>query len=136
MSRALTLDYPESLPDSLHLTPSEFEQEAKLAMAAKLYENGPAFLHPGRGTGRCAKVVFLHELGRLGVSPIQTEADELARDLAHAGQASLVTDASPLIALAAALDDLGVVGKVATLVVPGEVLAELRFGAGRDATAR
>jgi len=49
---------------------------------------------------------------------------------------SLVTNTSPLVALTAALDNFGVVGTVATLVVPGEVLAELRSGAGRDATAR
>lgn len=49
---------------------------------------------------------------------------------------SLVTNASPLVALVAALDDLSVVGKVATLVVPGEVLDELRAGAGRDVTAQ
>jgi len=49
---------------------------------------------------------------------------------------SLVTNASPLVALVAALDDFSVVGKVATLVVPGEVLDELSTGAGRDATAR
>jgi len=49
---------------------------------------------------------------------------------------SLVTNASPLVALVAALDDFSVVDRVATLVVPGEVLAELSAGAERDATAR
>lgn len=48
----------------------------------------------------------------------------------------LVTNASPLVALVAALDDFSVIGKVATLVVPGEVVAELRAGAERDPTSR
>ena len=48
---------------------------------------------------------------------------------------SLVIDTSPLVALAAALDDFQVLGEVATLVVPGEVMAELEAGMGRDETA-
>jgi hypothetical protein len=47
---------------------------------------------------------------------------------------SLVTNTSPLVALAAALDDFGVIGQVAVLVVPGEVLAELQAGVKRDNT--
>ena len=48
----------------------------------------------------------------------------------------LVINTSPLVALATALDDFSVVGEVAMLVVPGEVIAELKAGAGRDETAR
>lgn len=44
----------------------------------------------------------------------------------------LVTDTGPLLALVAALEDFGVLGRVATLVVPGEVLAELQAGGARD----
>ena len=49
---------------------------------------------------------------------------------------SLVINTSPLVALAAALDDFQIIGEVATLVVPGEVMIELTAGAGRDDTAR
>lgn len=87
MSRTLTLDYPESLPDSLHLSPGEFEQEAKLAMAVKLFETGRLSSTQAAELAGLPKVVFLHELGRFGVSPIQTEADELTCDLTHADQA-------------------------------------------------
>lgn len=48
----------------------------------------------------------------------------------------LVINTSPLVALVAALDDFSVIGDVAMLVVPGEVMAELKAGAGRDETAR
>lgn len=83
MSRTLTLDYPESLPDSLHLSPIEFEQEARLAMAVKLFETGRLSSTQAAELAGLAKVVFLHELNRFGVSPIQTEAGELARNAAH-----------------------------------------------------
>ncbi len=46
----------------------------------------------------------------------------------------LVINTSPLIALATALDHFQVLGEVADLVVPGEVLAELEAGAIRDQT--
>lgn len=49
---------------------------------------------------------------------------------------SLVINTSPLVALAAALDDFGVIGEAANLIVPGEVLAELKAGADRDETAK
>jgi hypothetical protein len=49
---------------------------------------------------------------------------------------SLVINTSPLVALAAALDDFQVIGEVATLIVPGEVQAELTAGANRDDVAR
>jgi hypothetical protein len=40
MSKTLSLEYPESLPATLHMTAQEFEREAKLSMVVKLYENG------------------------------------------------------------------------------------------------
>ena len=49
---------------------------------------------------------------------------------------SLVINTSPLVALAAALDDFQIVGEVATLIVPGEVMAELQAGSARDDAAR
>jgi hypothetical protein len=49
---------------------------------------------------------------------------------------SLVINTSPLVALAAALNDFQVLSEVVTLVVPGEVMAELEAGAGLDETAK
>ena len=36
----LTLEYPESLPDSARLSRREFEKSMRFAMAAKLFELG------------------------------------------------------------------------------------------------
>jgi predicted nucleic acid-binding protein len=48
----------------------------------------------------------------------------------------LVVNTSPLVALVAALGDFQVLGEEVTLVVPGEVMAELEAGAERDETAK
>jgi hypothetical protein len=38
MNRSIHIEYPSHLPDTLQMTPAEFEREARLAMAVKLYE--------------------------------------------------------------------------------------------------
>ena len=38
MNRSIHIEYLSTLPDALHQTPAEFEREARLAMAVKLFE--------------------------------------------------------------------------------------------------
>jgi predicted HTH domain antitoxin len=38
MSHQITINYPETFPDALQQTREQFEQEAKWAMAVKLFE--------------------------------------------------------------------------------------------------
>lgn len=87
MSKTFTLEYPDSLPDLLHMTPAEFERDARLAMAVKLYETGRLSSSQAADMARMPRVHFLYELGRFGASPIQLDAAELNSDLAHAEQA-------------------------------------------------
>jgi predicted HTH domain antitoxin len=80
----LQIDYPDSLPDLLQTTRPQFEAEARMAMAVKLYElkrlsSGLA----ARLTG-VSRVEFLLGLHRYGVSMIALDEAELASDLAHA----------------------------------------------------
>ena len=86
-SKTLTLEYPDTLPDLLHMSVAEFEREARLAMAVKLYETGRLSSGQAAGLVRMPRVHFLHELGRFGASPLQLDAAELTADLAHAEQA-------------------------------------------------
>jgi hypothetical protein len=44
MNRSLRIEYPSTLPDALYQTPSEFEQDPRLAMAVKLFGNEAHFL--------------------------------------------------------------------------------------------
>jgi predicted HTH domain antitoxin len=87
MSKTLTLQYPESLPAALHMTTQEFEREAKLSMAVKLYETGKLSSGQAAALLEMPRVHFLYELHRFGVPMQQLDEGELADDLAHAEQA-------------------------------------------------
>ena len=87
MSKTLTLEYPESLPATLHMTVSEFEREAKFSMAVKLDETGELSSSQAAALVALPRIHFLYELSRFGVSPLQMDAGELATDIAHAEQA-------------------------------------------------
>jgi predicted HTH domain antitoxin len=83
-TRTLSIRYPDDLLLSLKESPEEFEVEARLLLAIKLYELGRV------STGRAAqlagigRVEFMFALGRFGLSPIGVDPEELAEDLANA----------------------------------------------------
>ncbi len=80
----LTLNYPESLPDSARLSRREFEETMRFAMAAKLFELGRI------SSGQAAQLVpmdrytFLKSLSQAGVAAIQWDSDEFASEVANA----------------------------------------------------
>ena len=80
----LTLDYPESLPDSARLSRREFEKSMRFAMAAKLFELGRI------SSGQAAQLVptdrytFLKSLSELGVAAIQWDTEEFANEVENA----------------------------------------------------
>jgi predicted HTH domain antitoxin len=80
----LTLNYPESLPDSARLSRSEFEETMRFAMAAKLFELGRV------SSGQAAQLVpmdrytFLKSLKQVGVAAIQWDNDEFSDEIANA----------------------------------------------------
>ena len=87
MSNLMTVEYPETLPDALHMSRNEFEREARLAMAVKLFETGKLTSGQAARLATMPRVDFLYELGRFGVSPIQMEPDELEEDVNSAMKA-------------------------------------------------
>ncbi len=84
MSMTLTVEYPEALPGSLHMSRGEFEREAKLAMAVKLFETGKLSSGQAAQIAGIPRVHFLYELGKYGVSTVQAIPDELEADVANA----------------------------------------------------
>lgn len=82
--KQLTIAYPETLPDSLQETATEFEQEARLAMAIKLFERKRLSSGQAAALAGLDRVAFLLQLHQFGVPMIDLSADELQRDVSHA----------------------------------------------------
>lgn len=80
----LTVDYPPHLPDAMHLSREEFEQEARLALAAKFFESGRLSSGMAAQLAGLGRVEFLAQLARFHVSTINMTEKELAADLENA----------------------------------------------------
>jgi predicted HTH domain antitoxin len=80
----MTIELPESLLATSHLSREEFVREAKLLLATKMFELGR--LSSGRAAELCGlgRVEFLFAASRLGVSPVQLDSEELERELSGA----------------------------------------------------
>jgi predicted HTH domain antitoxin len=75
MTRQITIEYSDDILAGLGLSPDEFSDEARLLLAAKLYELGR--LSSGKAAKLCGRerVEFLAELPRLGV-PVSNLREE------------------------------------------------------------
>ncbi len=80
----LTIPYSEDLLLSLKASPAEFEAEARLLLAVKLYELGRVSTGRAAELAGMSRVSFIFALDRFGLSPIGVDPDELAEDMAHA----------------------------------------------------
>ncbi|GAB6042342.1 hypothetical protein JCM17961_30180 [Endothiovibrio diazotrophicus] len=80
----LVVDYPDSLPDVMRMSRPQFEREAKLAMAAKLYEMGRLSSGHAAQLAGVGRVDFILALQRYGVPYIDYPPEELEQDLANA----------------------------------------------------
>ncbi len=85
---SLRIDYPPEVLWALGQEPEEFEAEARLLLAVKLYETGKL------STGLAARVAgiprsqFIFTLGQHRLSPFGEDAEEIEEDLANARRAS------------------------------------------------
>lgn len=84
MSAKLEIEYPANLPDVLQTTRARFEQEAKMAMAVKLFEMRRLSSGMAADLVGMDRVSFLLRLSDFGVPMIDLDADELAEDIANA----------------------------------------------------
>ena len=84
MNRTLTLDYPETLPDMLNETQSQFENEAKMALAVKLYEMKKISSGIAAVLAGIDRVTFLLNLSSYSVPMIDIEDDDLLKDIENA----------------------------------------------------
>ena len=80
----LIVNYPEKLPDALQQLSEQFEREAKMAMAVKLYEMKRISSGTAAALAGVERVEFLLDLHRYGVAAIDLNTDELQADLNNA----------------------------------------------------
>lgn len=83
-TNTLTISYPDDLLLSLKETRKEFEQQAWLLLAIKLYELSKISTGMAARLAGMGRVAFMLELGRFGLSPISTTPEELVEDVANA----------------------------------------------------
>jgi predicted HTH domain antitoxin len=83
-TNSLTITYPDDLLLSLKKNRDEFEAEARLLLAVKLYELGQISTGIGADLAGMNRVVFMFALQRFDLSPIGLEPGELAEDFYNA----------------------------------------------------
>ena len=77
----LTILYPEDLLLSLKQSPAEFEAQARLLLAVKLYEMHKVTTGMAARLAGISRIEFIFALNRFSISPIGVEPGELAEDL-------------------------------------------------------
>jgi len=80
----LVIDYPPLLLDALQQSREEFEREAKMAMAVKLFEMKRLSSGMAARLAGMERVSFLLDLHRYGVAMIDLDEQELQTDLENA----------------------------------------------------
>lgn len=80
----IVVEVPPNLSDALQSSPQAFSREAKLAMAAKLYEMKRLSSGMAAALAGVGRVEFLLELHRFGVPVIDLTQEELEADIANA----------------------------------------------------
>lgn len=86
--KALTIPYSPEVLWALQQEPEEFEAEARLLLAVKLFETGRLSTGLAAELAGVPRETFLSLLGRHGLSPFATAPEELKQDLADARRAS------------------------------------------------
>jgi predicted HTH domain antitoxin len=82
------IEYPSEILWALQEEPEEFESEARLLLAIKMYETGRLSTGMAARLAGVPRLTFLFLLGRHGLSPFGETPGELEEDLDHARRAS------------------------------------------------
>ena len=80
----ILVEISPAMLDAMQRTPQEFDAEAKMALAAKLYEMKRLSSGMAATIAGVSRVQFLRELHRYGVPVIDLAEAELAADLVNA----------------------------------------------------
>jgi len=80
--RRIEIEYPDSIPAILNLSPEMFEKEAKFALAVKLYEMGRLTSGQGARVAEVSRVEFLLNCMRYGASSVEWDQSEIDAEFA------------------------------------------------------
>lgn len=80
----IIVEVPNHYLDAMHQAPNDFAQEAKLAMAAKLFEMKRLSSGMAANLIGMDRVAFLAQLQRFGVPILDLDEDELTQDILNA----------------------------------------------------
>lgn len=80
----IKINYPKNLPDALLMSRAQFEKDAKMAMAVKLFEMKKMPSGIAAKLAGVSRVYFLLNLHRYNVNMIDLEKDDLESDLKNA----------------------------------------------------
>ena len=81
MPDRLVIEYPATLPDILQESREQFEQEARMAMAVKLFEMKRLSSGMAAKLAGIDRVSFLLRLHQFGVAMIDLDEDEISQDI-------------------------------------------------------
>lgn len=84
MSMVLKIEYPDNLPDQLGETREQFEAEAKMALAVKLFESKRVSSGVAASLAGVDRKAFLLGLHRYGVPMVDLDERDLLSDLRNA----------------------------------------------------
>ena len=84
---SLNIKYPPEVLWALQQEPQEFEREARLILALKLYESGKLSSGLAAKIADMPRLAFISILGQYGLSPFGETPKEITKDLKHARQA-------------------------------------------------